>query len=251
MAARNMIEEQAATMDEIEWWEFDTAEEMAEQVAGDIGFVIDSACQAHGGARIAVPGGRTPDIAYRQLLKRKIDWTKVTLVPTDDRLVPASDPLSNFGKLEQLFSPKGANVVRLVDDELLGDYREAGRRADARLAELAWPLDLVWLGMAEDGHTASIFNGPDFDRAVAGPRERRAVGVRPDPMPTEAAVERVTLTGAALASARTMMVVIAGEGKRRVLEQAIKEGPLSTIPIGRIIADIDVPIDIFWSKQPA
>ena len=239
-------------MDEIEWWEFDTAEEMAEQVAGDIGFVIDSACQAHGNARIAVPGGRTPDIAYRELLKnRKIDWSKVTLVPTDDRLVPADDPLSNYGKLDRLFAPKGAQVVRLVEQDALGDYREAGRRADSRLAELAWPLDLVWLGMAEDGHTASIFNGPDFDRAVAGPRERRAVGVRPDPMPAEAAVERVTLTGPALSSARTMMVVVSGEKKKRMLEQAIKEGPLSSTPIGRILADIDVPIDIFWSAEEA
>jgi len=139
----------------------------------------------------------------------------------------------------------------LVDEAARDDYREAGRVADARLAELAWPLDLVWLGMAEDGHTASIFPGPDFDRAVAGPRERRAVGVRPDPMPAEAAVERVTLTGAALSSARTMMVVITGEKKKRVLEQAIKEGPLSSVPIGRVIADIEVPIDIYWSGEPA
>ena len=237
--------------DESEWWEFDTVAEMAEQVAGDIAFVIDSAIAAHDGARIAVPGGRTPEIAYRELLRKKIDWSKVTLIPTDDRLVPASDPLSNFGKLERLFGAKGATVVRLVDEAARDDYREAGRVADARLAELAWPLDLVWLGMAEDGHTASIFPGPDFDRAVAGPRERRAVGVRPDPMPAEAAVERVTLTGAALSSARTMMVVITGEKKKRVLEQAIKEGPLSSVPIGRVIADIEVPIDIYWSGEPA
>jgi 6-phosphogluconolactonase len=91
-----------------------------------------------------------------------------------------------------------------------------------------------------------MFPGPDLDRALAGPRERRAVGVRPDPMPADAAVERVTLTGAAISSARAVMVVLTGEEKKKVLEQAIKEGPLSSAPIGRLIADVDASIDIFW-----
>jgi 6-phosphogluconolactonase len=103
--------------------------------------------------------------------------------------------------------------------------------------------------MGADGHTASIFPGPDFERAVAGPKERRAVGVRPDPLPPEAPVDRVTLTAPALSSARTVMIVITGEEKRRVLEQAIKEGPLSRLPIGRIIAGLEVPIDIYWSAE--
>jgi 6-phosphogluconolactonase len=237
-------------MDEIEWWEFDTPAELAEQVAGDIGFVIESAIEAHGGARIAVPGGRTPDVIYKALLGNKvIDWSKVTLIPTDDRLVPAADPLSNYGKLGGYFASKGANLVSLVDEAALGDYQEAGRVADQRLAQLQWPLDLVCLGMGADGHTASIFPGPDLERAVAGPKERRAVGVRPDPMPADAAVERVTLTGAALASARAVMIVIMGDEKRRVLEQALKEGPLSSMPIGRVVAEIDAAIDIFWCPE--
>jgi 6-phosphogluconolactonase len=219
-------------MDEVEWWEFDTPAEMAEQVAGDIGFVIESAIEAHGSARLALPGGSTPDPIYKALLKDKgIDWSKVTLIPSDDRLVPPNDPLSNQGKLAGFFAGKGATIVPLVDGAHLGDYRAAGRSADARLGELQWPLDLVCLGMGEDGHTASIFPGPDFEAAVAGPKGRRAVGVRPEPMPANAPVDRVTLTAAAIGSARTVMIVISGAEKRRVLEQALKEGPLSRLPI--------------------
>ena len=55
--------------------------------------------------------------------------------------------------------------------------------------------------MGEDGHTASIFPGPDFDEALNGPKARRAVGVMPDPLPAEAPVARVTLTRAAILSA--------------------------------------------------
>lgn len=237
-------------MDEIEWWEFDTPAELAEQVAGDIGFIVESAIEAHGNARIAVPGGRTPDVIYKALLGNKaIDWSKVTLIPTDDRLVPLTDPRSNYGKLAGYFGAKGATVVPLVDEGALGDYRDAGRMADERLAQLQWPLDLVCLGMGADGHTASIFPGPDLDRAVAGPKERRAVGVRPDPLPADAPVERVTLTAAALASARAVMIVIMGDEKRRMLEQALKEGPLSSVPIGRLAAEIDAAVDIFWCPE--
>jgi 6-phosphogluconolactonase len=237
-------------MDEIEWWEFDTPADMAEQVAGDIGFVVESAIEAHGSARIAVPGGKTPDVVYKALLaNKKLDWSKITLVPTDDRFVALDDALSNYAKLESLFGAKGANVVPLVDESALGDYREAGRLADERLKLIDWPLDLVMLGMGADGHTASIFPGPDMDRAVAGPRERRAVGVRPDPLPADAPVERVTLTAAALSSARAVMVVITGAEKRAVLEKAIEEGPLSSKPIGRVLAEIDAAVDIFWSAE--
>jgi 6-phosphogluconolactonase len=236
--------------DEIEWWEFDTAKEMAAQAAGDIGFVIESAIEAHKGARLALPGGSTSDLVFAQLARSKgIDWSKVTIMPTDDRLVPLGDTLSNYRKLKGYFEAKGAKLVSLVDEAALEDRQEAGRLADARLSLVGWPLDLACLGMGVVGDTAGIFPGPDLDRAVSGPRERRAVGVRPDPMPEDAAVDRVTLTAPALTSARAIMIVIAGAQKRQVLEQAIKEGPLSSAPIGRLLAAVDAPIDIFWSAE--
>src|SRR3546814_18315350 len=100
---------------------------MAEQIAGDVAFVIESAVEAHGGARMALTGGRTPDVVYEALLKKEIDWSKVTLLPTDDRLVPLDDPLSNYAKLTGFFGKTGAENVSLLDETALGDYREAGR----------------------------------------------------------------------------------------------------------------------------
>ena len=72
-----------------------------------------------------------------------------------------------------------------ITAEAAADYRAAGKAADARLADLQWPPDLVWLDVGADGHAASIFPGPDLDEALEGPKTRRALGVMPDPMPED------------------------------------------------------------------
>ena len=78
------------------------------------------------------------------------------------------------------------------------------------------------------------------------PKARRAVGVMPDPLPANAPVPRVTLTRAAILSARTILIAIPGQAKRDLLEEAIEDGQSSKLPIGRVLAECDQPIDIHW-----
>lgn len=220
-------------MDEIEWWEFDTPAELAEQALGDISFVVESAIGAHGKARIALPGRDGPEAVYRSLLtSRSIDWRKATIIPTHDALSGAS----HGDALKTLFGAKGAEVVPLVDGSA-ADPTQAGRQADARLSELHWPLDLVLLTVGAEGRVAGIAPGGGMEAAVSGPKGRRVVG----------SADGVTLTAGAIASARAVMLVLSGPDQRALVERAIKDGPLSASPIGRVLAEIDSPIDIFWS----
>ena len=232
--------------EEVEWWDYDDAAEMADAVAGDIQFVIESALDARGSAVIALSGGKTPIPIYDKLAKAKLDWKKVTIVPVDERVVPLGDPLSNVTMIGKAFIPKGARVIPVVPSAT-ADYKAAGRSADALMQDLHWPLDLVLLGVGGDGHTASIFPGPDYDEALNGPRERRALGVMPDPLPKEAPVPRVTLSRAAIVSAKAITIAITGNEKRKVLEDAIKQGASSSYPIGRVLADVELPVDIHWA----
>ena len=142
-----------------------------------------------------------------------------------------------------MFLPKGARVLPLNSEA--ADYKLAGSAANARLSDLHWPLDLVWLGMGADGHTASIFPGSDYEEALNPAKGVRAIGVRPDPFPPEAPVDRVTLTVPAIVEARTTMLVINGAEKQQVLEQAIEEGKKSAYPVGRVIDALTVPVDIY------
>jgi 6-phosphogluconolactonase len=232
-------------MIEAEWWEYDSIDEMADAVAGDIGFIVESALDARGSALLALPGGKTPLPIFERLAEADLPWKKVTIIPTDERLVPLDSPLSNIRAIAGIFLKAGARVFPIGTD--IADYRLAGNSADARLQDLQFPPDLVWLGMGQDGHTASIFPGPDLQDALDAPKARRAVGVMPDPLPSEAPVARVTLTRAAILSARTILITITGDAKRAMLEQAIADGQSSQVPIGRVLAEAEQPIDIHWS----
>ena len=232
-------------MSEAEWWEYDDADEMAAAVAGDVGFIVESALDARDACLLALPGGRTPKPIFARLAEAKLPWKKVTIIPTDDRLVAMDDERSNVRGIAQAFLRAGARVVPIATE--IPDYKLAGNSADARLQDLPWPPDLCWLGMGEDGHVASIFAGPDLQDALDAPKARRAVGVMPDPMPSDVPVARVTLTRAAILSARTVIITITGDKKRELLEQAIEDGHSSKLPIGRVLAEAEQPIDIHWA----
>jgi 6-phosphogluconolactonase len=231
-------------MIDAEWWEYDSLDELADAVAGDVGFIVDSAVEARGASLIALPGGTTGPAIFPKLAAQQLPWKRVTIIPTDERLVPMDDERSNVRELARAFLPVGARVIPIAAD--IPDYKLAGNSADARLQDLPWPPDLVWLGVGEDGHVASIFSGPNLQDALDAPRARRAVGVLPEPLPDDAPVARVTMTRAAILSARTVLIAITGDAKREMLEQAIADGQSSKLPIGRVLAEAEQPIDIHW-----
>lgn len=232
-------------MIEAEWWDYESVNEMAEAVAGDVGFIVESALDARDACLLALPGGRTPLPIFARLAEANLPWKKVTIIPTDDRLVAMDDERSNVRGIAQAFLRAGARVVPIATE--IPDYKLAGNSADARLQDLPWPPDLCWLGMGDDGHVASIFTGPDLQDALDAPKARRAIGVMPDPMPADAPVPRVTLTRAAILASRTILITITGQQKRDLLEGAIADGLSSKLPIGRVLAEAEQPIDIHWA----
>jgi 6-phosphogluconolactonase len=234
-------------MTNVAWRDYDTNSEMARAVADHIGLFVETALDSRGEALVALPGGKSPIPLFERLATTNIDWSRVTIIPTDDRLVPVTDSMSNVAMIARHFLPKGAHVLPIaVEGE--ADYRTAGEAADAQLAKVAWPPDLVCLGVGADGHTASILPGPDLEDALDGPPNRRALGLMPDPLPAEAPVARVTLSGAAILSARAILLVISGAQKRAVVERALRAGRFSRTPIGRVLANAKTPIEIHWSE---
>lgn len=226
-------------MIEAEWWDYESPDEMAEAVAGDVGFILESALDARAAALVALPVDPTARAIFPRLAEAKLQWKQVMVIPTDDVLVGVDNERSQARALAQAFLPTGARVVPIVTP--LDDYRLAGNSADARLQDLPWPPDLVWLGVGKDGRTAGIATGPDLQDALEAPKARRAVGVKPDE-----GESRVTLTRASILSARTILITLQGQDKRDMLEGAIADGQSSKLPIGRVLAEAEQPIDIHW-----
>ena len=227
-------------MIEAEWWDYEDLGEMAEAVGGDIGFIVESALDARGSALIALPSDDLARKIFPKLAAASLPWKKVTIIPTDDRIVAVDNPQSNARAIAQTFLPIGARVFPFVTP--LEDHRLAGNAADARLQDLPWPPDLVWLGMGDDGSTAGLMAGPDLQNALDAPRARRAVGL----VPEGGEEPRVSLTRTSILSARTITITIQGAARRELLEGAIADGQSSKLPIGRLLAEPELPIDIHW-----
>lgn len=229
-------------MIEVEWWDYATPEELAEAVAGDVGFIIESAVDARSSSLVALPGGAEEAPLLAKLAGQSVPWKRVTIIPTDDLIVAVDDERSKIRSIAKAFLPLGARVFPVVSGGA-DDYRLAGSAADARLQDLPWPPDLVWLGMGDSGDTAGLFAGEDLHAAMDAPKARRAIGVMSE---GGDGMARVSLTRAAILSARTLLITVTGQDKRDLLEGAIADGHSSKLPIGRVLAEAEQPIDIHW-----
>jgi 6-phosphogluconolactonase len=160
---------------------------------------------------IIVPGGSTPFPILAVLVSRPLDWARVAVWPGDDRIVPEDHPASNVGRIRALLEPLGAEVVAL--------------REGAQPPHFA----LVWLGMGEDGHVASLF--PNNDPQVDDPLPLRRL--TPDPLPPEAPFDRLTLTSPALLDSDELVFVIRGADKRALFEAAARGE--NDLPVARLL----------------
>ncbi len=190
---------------------------LAAKAAEKIANCLRTAAQAHGRACLALAGGTTPRRVHEALAERSdIPWSLVHVYFGDERCVPPDHPDSNYRMAkESLFDRialPSAQIHRPASE--LEDRDAAARAYDAVLPAR---LDLIILGIGEDGHTASLFPGSP----ALNERERRyipVVGPKPPP-------NRLTLTPPALETAGALLMLATGAGKAEAVARAL-EGPL-------------------------
>ena len=202
----------------------------AEDVAAAAATEIADALR-RGARSLVLAGGTTPRRCYELLAAVDgIQWGRVSVLFGDERCVPAFDPESNFAMAKEALLDRvaPATVYRMPAE--LGP--EEGARAYAHVVALASPLDVVLLGVGEDGHTASLFPG---HRALGS--TDLTVGIRDSPKPPP---ERVTLTLTALRAARRVIVLATGAGKAHAVALARRgEVPSGMIAGARWLIDRD------------
>jgi 6-phosphogluconolactonase len=190
--------------------------ELAEAAARLAVADLQAALAAHGTATWVLAGGGTPAAAYRRLaqpdLRAGVAWDRLRVAMGDERCVPPDHPDSNWG----LAAAALLDHVPVPDGQRLRPRGElpAEAAADAYQAALgrlpgaggAPRLELVWVGVGEDGHCLSLFPGrPEVEVA-----DRLVVAVHDAPKPPP---DRLSLTLAALAGAERLVVLAAGAAK--------------------------------------
>jgi 6-phosphogluconolactonase len=191
---------------------------VAEAAARLVASSIKSAISSQGKARIALAGGSTPRLMYERLaepdLAAEIDWPRVEIFFGDERMVHPSDAASNYRMAREALLERVPVVpgnVHRIQGELYPDIAAHDYAAELGIE----PLDIVLLGMGDDGHVASLFPGSTellrTDRAV---------------LPSRAPIaphSRVTITLPVINAARAVVLVVTGEAKAARVAQVFQE----------------------------
>ncbi|MCZ6794660.1 MAG: 6-phosphogluconolactonase [Planctomycetota bacterium] len=208
---------------------FASSRELARSAAETLRRRVSDAKREGRRASVALAGGSTPKTLYELLARAytdRIDWEAVEVFFGDERCVPPDDPDSNFHMAHEEWLSRGRippdQVHRMPADE--EDLEAAAMQYEEILrsrlpsSDDGFPiLDLVWLGLGDDGHTASLFPG------TAALEERSACVVAHE-VPDIG--WRMTLTYPVLDNARCVQFLVAGEAKSQLATQAIEESRL-------------------------
>ncbi len=191
------------------------ADAVPDVAADRIARAIEAALAERDRALIALAGGSTPRAAYERLATRPLPWAKVDVFFGDERAVPPDHPDSNFRMAREALLdrvPIPTDRIHRMEAERR-DREAAAAEYAARLPER---LDLLLLGVGEDGHTASLFPGSD----AVEERARKVVAVE-GPKPPR---QRLTITPVVIGAARTVLVLATGPDKAPAVARAL-HGP--------------------------
>ncbi len=203
-----------------------TADDVGRCAAGIIVRLARDAVGRRGRCTLALAGGRSPMTTYAHLAEAaEMPWSHVHVLWSDERCVPPEHPDSNFGAASAAFLsrvPVPPEQVHRIRGE--ADAADEALRYEDTLRGLVKRnpprLDVILLGLGEDGHTASLFPGS----LALAERERWVVAVEPPP---GVAHRRITFTLPLLAAGRRVVFIVTG---------ASKAGAVSRVLVGREMA---------------
>lgn len=206
-----------------------------------------AAIAARGRLVVALPGGSVAEAFFAALAEAPVDWSSTDFFWIDERAVPPGDPDSNYGLASRLWlTPAGVPAARI--HRMAGDERDlalAARRASEELTAVAGDpprLDVVLVGVGEDGHVASIFPGREVltPGAVGLPSAHEApveaVYDAPKPPP-----RRLTMTLPVLLAARRVVVAALGRAKAQAIRDALHASDAVT-PLAHLLRTARAPL---------
>jgi 6-phosphogluconolactonase len=226
----------------VERHDFADAGALAHALSAKVAALLSSGIRHRGHATLAVSGGSTPKRFFAELSQADIDWMHVTVTLVDERWVDGTSDRSNARLVHDLLLQNRAAAARFVPLWSGGDVpdHDAIAKTNSALGAVAMPLDVVILGMGNDGHTASFFPGGDtLDIALTD--EGPAVALHAP----GAGEPRVTLTLPALLNTKALFLHIEGAEKAQTLAKAMQAGAISEMPVRAVLRQSRTPVSIY------
>lgn len=165
---------------------------------------------------VALSGGKTPELLYRALsspeVRRQVDWTRVYLLWSDERPVPPDHPASNYhmamqAGLQDVGIPPQQIFRMHAEEEIVQSAKKYTEQMEHILQ--GGKMDLVMLGMGDDGHIASLFPGTE---ALSEDKQLVAANWVP-----KLETWRMTMTYPAFKRAELTVVYVTGAAKAQTL----------------------------------
>ena len=231
------------------WHEAADAHVLAGLLAAWVAERLLEGLDQRGQATLVVSGGSTPVPFFQALRELELDWQRVTVTLADERALPATHADSNARVVRtHLLQGRAAKARWLPCFESDPQPAQLGAACEAlegRLSALAWPVDVVVLGMGSDGHTASLFpRSAELLKALAEGGERHCL-VAEVPEGPNVAVRRLSWTPQALLSTRHLAIHTTGIAKRELLQRACMSDDVREMPIRLALWQEHVPCHLF------
>jgi 6-phosphogluconolactonase len=206
---------------------FNSEETLAEETAKQFQKILMQSLKTDNNFFAALSGGNTPRILFRKLAdspyKEKIDWNRIHFFWADERMVPPGDPESNYGEAKKILfdniSIPAGNIHRIKGED---DPKQEVLRYAAEIEEYikkdqkGFPrFNLIFLGIGEDGHTASLFPG----KTLQFTDEKNLCGLSKHPASSQL---RISLTKETINNAEKIIFLVTGESKAETLAGILK-----------------------------
>lgn len=205
--------------------EFSSKDQLDQALCVDLVKIIQQAISKKGSANILLSGGSSPIRLYELMSNAELEWSKVLVGLVDERFVPPINEFSNEKMIREKLiqnQAQSARFVGMVANSL--DQIENVNFIGGKYQPFVQQIDLVLLGMGEDGHTASLFPSDEVSEQLLRSSEVGIYNTKSPNFPND----RITCSPAMLLQAENIILMLSGEKKLHVFEtSAEKQLPIT------------------------
>ena len=189
---------------------------------------------------IVVCGGSTPRNLFINLSTRNLDWNRVNIMLTDERLVSKDSEESNERMVRDSLIQNNAYNAKFYSLNTCCKSMNNKNSLDLSFLEKILNIDLLILGMGIDGHTASFFpQDPNLYKLIDINNKELFSYVDLADLSTQ----RITLTYRLLSKSKKTCLYITGKEKKQTFETAQILNDANLMPISVFMQN---PIDVYW-----